>query len=238
MGVIVFNGESSVDHHLYVEKQPDYLANPREYETVHVPGRNGDLIIDKGGYQNVNRTYEVSLYDPNESFDKLSIDLSSWLNSPDTYCRLEDSYEPNIFRLAVYGNSLELENLFHEGGKGKLEFYCKPQRFLKMGERSRIFTKPFVLRNPTRFYSEPFILINGSGNVTLQVGAYPIQIKSLSSNIVIDSEIQDCYKGLVNQNGSVILEKGFPKLAPGSNTVTWSGSGITSVEVIPRWWTL
>ena len=35
----------------------------------------------------------------------------------------------------------------------------------------------------------------------------------------------------------VLKNREFPKLVPGSNTISFSG-GITSVEIIPRWWTI
>ena len=46
MGVIVFNGISSKDVGIEVETFPEYTIPEREYEAIHVPGRNGDVIID------------------------------------------------------------------------------------------------------------------------------------------------------------------------------------------------
>jgi phage-related protein len=40
-----------------------------------------------------------------------------------------------------------------------------------------------------------------------------------------------------NRNSTITLNNGFPKLVPGENNISFSG-GITSVEVIPKWWTL
>lgn len=238
MGVIIFNGESSLDYRIQVESPPDYKTNPREFETVHIPGRNGDLLIDKGGYQNTVRVYPISTYSPYENFTELASKISSWLNAPSTYCRLEDSYEPEYFRMAIYGNSLELTNLFHKAGKGNLEFYCKPQRFLKSGERVKRFTGAGYINNPTRYDSHPVITIYGSGNVSLSIGYYSIQVKDLNGFITIDSDIQDCYQGSINKNDKVTLSNGFPNLIQGRNNISWTGSGITSVEVMPRWWIL
>ena len=56
--------------------------------------------------------------------------------------------------------------------------------------------------------------------------------------MVIDSELQDAYHGTSNWNKNITLnDRRFPKLKAGENLISFSG-GITSVEVIPRWWTL
>lgn len=236
MGVVIFNGQSSLDHRIQIESPPNYQMPARDVEVVHVPGRNGDLVYDMGGFQNTNRTYKISAYDPKEDFTKLATEISGWLYSTTSYAVLEDSYEPEYFRMALYGNSLEIENLFHKAGKGTLEFYCKPQRFLKSGRKVRKFSKTSRIINPTGFDARPLITIRGNGDVVLQVGEYPVNISGLDSYLVIDSDILDCYKGLVNQNQKVKMTNGFPVLKPGESTISWTSSGIKSVEVEPRWW--
>ena len=50
MGNFKFNGTSSEDLGLVIQTPPTYSFPERELETVHVPGRNGDLIIDKNNF--------------------------------------------------------------------------------------------------------------------------------------------------------------------------------------------
>jgi phage-related protein len=47
MGIITFNGKSSQDIFV-VEHPPEYGSAERNYDIISVPGRNGDLTMDRG----------------------------------------------------------------------------------------------------------------------------------------------------------------------------------------------
>lgn len=237
MGEIIFNGKSSKDIGLQVETFPQYQTPKRSYEKVHVPGRNGDLIIDGGSWENVVREYEVSVGSFEKKYYEMVNKVSEWLYSSRTYVRLEDSYEPDYYRLAVYLEEMEMSNLFNQGGKATLSFDCKPQRFLKTGDIFQSITDSTVFSNPTPFESLPIIKVYGSGAGVLTVGEYEIKITDIGDQIVIDSEIQDAYLNKTNKNKVISLTNGFPKLKPGNTTISFSGN-ITKVEVAPKWFTL
>ena len=241
MGVIIFNGIPSTNYGIHVETPPVYATPERDYEVVHIPGRNGDLVIDNGSYKNVTRKYSISVGEIDGNFTTLAAGVSEWLHSASGYARLEDSYESNYFRLAYYVADAEMENLFHQAGKMLIEFNCKPARFLKAGERAVPFTTDGSISNPTFQKSFPKLTVVVSGSGTLTIGDQTITISGLtnSTRMVIDSELQDVYEegSLTNLNSKVSFSDGFPLLSPGVNTITFTGS-ITSVEVIPRWWIL
>lgn len=241
MGVIIFNGIPSTNYGIHVETPPVYATPERDYGVVHIPGRNGDLVIDNGSYKNVTRKYSISVGEIDGNFTTLAAGVSEWLHSASGYARLEDSYEPDYFRLAYYVTDAEMENLFHQAGKMSIEFNCKPARFLKAGERAVPFTTAGSISNPTFQKSFPKLTVVVSGSGTLTIGDQTITISGLtnSTRMVIDSELQDVYEegSLTNLNSKVSFSDGFPLLSPGVNTITFTGS-ITSVEVIPRWWIL
>lgn len=242
MGVIVFNGIPSTDYGIHVEKPPVYAVPERDYEVVHIPGRNGDLVIDNGSYKNVTRTYNIVVGEIESDFTKLASGVSEWLHSASGYARLEDTYEPDYFRLAYYVADAEMENLFHQAGRMSVEFNCKPARFLKIGERPVAFTAAGSLYNPTFQKSFPklTIAVSGSGTVTLNGQTITISGISSATDMVIDSEIQDIYDAdaKTNLNSKVRFSDSlFPTLVSGLNNLSFAGS-ITSVEVIPRWWIL
>lgn len=198
-------------------------------------------MIDNGSYKNVTRKYTISVGEIDGNFTTLAAGVSEWLHSASGYARLEDSYEPDYFRLAYYIADAEMENLFHQAGKMSIEFNCKPARFLKAGERAVPFTADGSISNPTFQKSFPKLTVVVSGSGTLTIGDQTITISGLtnSTRMVIDSELQDVYEegSLTNLNSKVSFSDGFPLLSPGVNTITFTGS-ITSVEVIPRWWIL
>lgn len=239
MGVVIFNGVSSQDYGILVEHPPGYRTPARDYEAVHIPGRNGDLIIDSGSYQNVDRSYELAVGDPRKGFTAMANMLSEWVNSVSGYARLEDSYEPEYYRMAVFQNELDIENILGHAGRVTVDFNCKPQRFLKSGEEPVSFSDPGYLRNPTGFASLPVIKAYGTGLVDMYINGARVRIDGVKQHVVLDSDIQEVYEDDANLNANVFLEKGFPALLPGDNYISWRVENMVSkVEVIPRWWTL
>lgn len=238
MGTVIFNGISSEDYGIQVEHPPEYAYPQRDYNIQHVPGRNGDVVLDEGSYQNVERTYELAIGSYKGDFTVLANCISEWLHSAIGYARLEDSYEPDYYRMAFYEEAGEIENIYQHAGRITVNFNCKPQRFLKSGDRAVVFSGNRSIYNPTRFRSLPIITVKGTGSGVLHIGDYNISISSIGGNIIIDSSIQDCYYGTSNKNSVVEMnDKGYPQFLPGMNSISFTG-GITSVEVIPKWWTL
>ena len=236
MGIVIFNGISSKDLHVQVQTEPDYDFPEKDYEVTHVPGRNGDIVIDQGSWQNVSRKYNLAMDAGKISYTEVASKLVQWLHSASGYARLEDSYEPDFYRMAMYKDSGSISNIYNKAGQIEIEFTCKPQRYFKSGEIADIFTTSTEYRNPTDFPAKPLIKIHGSGSGMVKIGAYTVTINDILDGMVVDSEQQDTYKDQTNCNSKVSITE-YPKLIAGNNAISISG-GVTSIEIIPRWWTL
>jgi phage-related protein len=248
MGVIVFNGISSKDVGIEVETFPAYIVPEKEYEIYHVPGRSGDIVVDTGNYKNVARSYYVSIATWDEvSYSKKINRVAEWLHSASGYARLEDSYDEDFFRMAYYNEQVSIENLFNQAGRATINFECKPQRYLKTGEYPVVFNNEGIIQNGTTCNALPLIKItksasDGAGAITIGDDIVAILAGS-NTEFYIDCERQDAFyynnqNIAVSQNQYIQLYLGtFPRLKPGSNTIYFTG-GISSVEVIPRWWTI
>lgn len=237
MGIITYNGKSSQDLSVVVEHPPEYEYPERDYEIIHVPGRNGDVVIEKKTYKNVNRKYEIAVGSYTPQYTQMVNKISEWLHSSSKYARLEDSYEPDYYRMAIYAEGNSIRNLYHIAGRTTINFNCKPQRFLKTGDTKSTFSAAGTLTNPTNFTALPIITVKGSGNGVLTVGSYTVTITGIQNGMILDSMIGDAYLNTTNLNNNIEIPKGFPELVPGSNNISFSG-GITSVDVVPKWWTL
>lgn len=94
---------------------------------------------------------------------------------------------------------------------------------------------PAELNNPTLFDALPFLRVYGTG--ILGIGSHTITITAADVYTDIDCEMMDCFKGSANKNQYVQFSgNDFPTLEPGVNG--FSFSGITKVEVKPRWWSV
>lgn len=236
MGIVMFNGTSSQDLHALVQTAPEYEFPEKDYSVTHVEGRNGDIVIDTGSWQNVPRTYNLAIDTRKISYAEVASKLVQWLHSASGYARLEDSYEPDFYRMAMYKDSGSISNIYSKAGQIEISFDCKPQRYLKSGEVSDLFTFNTEYRNPTDFPSKPKIVVHGSGSGTVKIGAYEITIFNILDGMTVDCEIQDTYKDNINCNSIVSISE-YPKIIAGNNTISMSG-GVTSIEITPRWWML
>ena len=118
-----------------------------------------------------------------------------------------------------------------------LNFDCKPERWLKSGEKINTFTSSGTLINKTYFTAKPLIRCYGSsGSVT--VNGVSVTVTEVSSYVDLDCEEQESHKGTdYTPNSRTILVNGkYPELKPGSNDVSFTG--FSKIEITPRWWTL
>lgn len=232
---ITFAGQDLRNFGVYISGEGTYSAPQREYEQIPVPGRNRDLLIDGKRYGNLQVVYPAFIY---SSLKQNLADLRAFLLSQTGYMRLEDTYHSGEFRLACYAGPFE-PDVTSKGDAGSFElvFNCGPQRYLVTGETATTLTADGAITNPTLFQALPLIRVYGNG--TVGIGAYSFTVADNAGDYTdIDCEMLDCFRGSANRNNAVTFTgHRFPQLVPGSNGITL-GSGITSVEITPRWWTL
>lgn len=234
-----FNNISSDTKGVVVEKFPSRPIASKVRQTVTIPGRNGQLIYAGGAfYDNVTQVYECYM---KGELDTEVATVMAWLQSPNGYARLTDSYDKTHFREAMFMGGGEVASAFHEFGRASLEFSCKPQRWLLSGEIETSWSSEMkIFTNPTAFAAKPLIRVHGSGNITLTVDSSKIAITGLttSKDIFIDCDSQDFYNGTINMGNMVTLSGNFPVFKPGDNIIQRTGGSSVTVYVTPRWWEL
>lgn len=232
---LVYNGKKLRDYGLYISGEGVFDAPLRDTDEVEVPGRNGKLTIDNGRYKNITIKYPAFIA---REFKYRVEALRNYLLTQSGYVRLEDTYHPDQFRLAKISNEFKVKPIAElYAGKFDLSFDCYPQRFLKIGDQAIEIAAATTIFNDQLTEALPLIRAYGTGSFS--VGGIAIQITSASGYTDINCELQECYKDSLatNCNGNVVLTNGrFPSLKPGDNAITLSG--ITKLEIKPRWWIL
>lgn len=232
---IIFNGKSLKDFGVYISGSGTYNSPERDIEKIEIPGRDGDLTIDNGRYKNIPLSYPAFIY---ENFSENVEALRNFLLSQKGYVRLEDTYHPKEFRKARYSGGFEttpIDELY--AGEFTLNFDCYPQRFLKEGEQVINVTAATTIINQYLTEAKPLIRAYGTGSFT--INGIAVQITAANIYTDIDCDLQEAYKNTLatNCNGNIVLTNGkFPTLVSGSNSI--SISGITKLEIQPRWWVL
>lgn len=231
---LIFGGKRSRDFGIYISGSGAFNAPERDVESISIPGRNGDLILDNGRFYNITVTYPAFIH---RDFQRQARAARDWLLASSGYQRLEDTYNPELFRFARFSGPMDFDTRFqNSGGELTLAFDSKPQRFLKSGEQPLTLTADAELRNPTSYPSLPRITVYGAGAGALNVAGTVITISEIDEFLTLDSDIQDAYKGIQNKNSTVSLDE-FPALPAGVSELSFSG-GIEKIEIIPRWWTI
>lgn len=239
----VFNGVDSTSLGLYVSGDKTFNSAEKEYTKVSIPGRSGDLLQINNRFKNVELEYQGIVI---ENYADNTEAIRAWLLSPEGYCRLEDSYHPNEYRMAYFAGPIDFESYLLSAGEATFMFDCKPQRWLKSGEiwlsvdAENSLTRTIV--NPTLFEAKPIIRVWGTGSFMINDSEVKISDSTTGTYTDIDCDIQDCYEGSFNKNRfvSVIGYKSkWPSLKPGSNNIAINeNSDITKIQILPRWWTI
>lgn len=233
--MIIWHGVPSSEIPVIVERPPGRTIPRRKMDVLSIPGKNGDVIIPQNAYENIPQPYEIhipsSIFRNGPRLDRAMRNVSDWLSVPG-YNRLEDSYEPDIYRMAYFIGDQNIENILNKGGRAQIEFICRPERWLKDGDIPLVLYMAGYVFNPTDKPSLPTITVRGSGAGTLTVGDTTLTLRDCNG-IVLDSEGEDAYRGLENLNDTVTGE--FPVINAGSVYVSWTG-GVAGVTIVPRWW--
>lgn len=236
--MIIWAGTSNKDVGMIIEHYPSVIVPNRSQEVQKVPGRNGDIILTTGSFENYEQQYSAFLDAKSiGGLEQVMPRVIDWLLGNEGYQRLEDSYFPDFYRMAYYSGGTQFISIFNEYGQGTLAFNCAPEKYYKSGERSIILSKNQVLRNPSAFAAFPLINVTGSGSGTLTFnGSTVLTISSIGTSVTIDTKLHKAYNGTTSRNNTITGSYENMKLGK-ATTVSWAG-GITGVEIIPRWWTI
>lgn len=241
-GVISWNGVLSDQFGIGVEKYPNYSKPKRKMDVYSVPGRNGDIIMMQDAWDNTKQDYDIIagsdlVHSVQDAFGK----VADWLCSPKGYCELWDDFDPEHFRLAYFEGPFDVDSLaLGRGGRTKISFICKPQRYLRAGQYKTSFrneTNHFF--NPTAYNARPLIVVERSeaGDGTLTVNGTIFTISDIPDvGLYIDCEEMNCYDSNgKNMNNNVVSSSSeFAILKPGDNIIGFTGK-VETVSIIPRW---
>ena len=98
MHTFIYNGKKSQDFNMVLSGEDTWRKSMPDIERMQIPGRNGDLLLSNHRYSNVDITYHVGF---RRDFDRNYTAFMNFLLKEPGYHRLEDSYHPEHYRVAV-----------------------------------------------------------------------------------------------------------------------------------------
>lgn len=261
MDIILFNGRPSTDFEMIVTEYPVLSRGVRRGDAYQIAGRNGTQVREDGTFDNYTMTYKVT-FPEDRGPSVTTAEIAKWLLGSSGFCRLEDSFEPDFYRLARYAGPINVSQLLDKYGTAPLTFDCQPERYLKYGEKAvkalesvpPLMAASFELSNPTGQIARPQIRVTGQGELQFAVDAVGYErvavrvMLETKNTVIIDSDTYKVtYPDGAEANDAVDLKNGlsypiWPVLGPGVNTISNiqrnTGGVIEKLEIIPRWWSL
>ena len=232
---LIYNNKNTLtDLGLTMAERPCQPVPTKRATKIEVPGRDGELNIYDGTYEPIEFSVEFNFRGlSKEDFDKKAREVKLWLldsiNTKLHFSFLDGFYKVNRLSLS------DIERVDINGsGKFKVKFVCDP--FLHDNVGQQVITlnysasTQYLVNNS--YKSNPYIKIYGSGTLTLTINGQAIVFTSVTDYVEIDTDLVECYKGTTAKNNT--MTGSFPVLENGSNSIAMS-SGITKIEVIPRW---
>lgn len=173
---IIFGGVDSADYGIYIGGEGTFNAPERAIEYKEIPGRNGAFALDLGYWNNIEVKYTAVNYE--EDFATFSNRLRAFRNalaSKKGYQRLEDTFHPDEYRMAVLSDGLEVKPImYNTAAQFEIKFNCKPQRYLTSGETEITVSSGDTITNPTAYEASPLLTARGYG--VIQFNGYEIEI--------------------------------------------------------------
>lgn len=216
---------------VYQSGNKTFGSAEKDLEYIEIPGKSGDLVIDRNRFRNITREYDCFIVSTDEADFRTKIrNLADFLGSLRTYARIEDTYHPDEYVMGIPEavDPEVLENL--RGANFTLAFNCKPQRFIKTEPTTLSAAGNTNLINPSRQIAKPLVTMTGAGVLTF--GTQSITTVGTGKH-TIDCELMTMAgPNGENQNGNVVFNVDQIELPAGTTHVT----STVAATIDPRWW--
>lgn len=231
-----YNGKKSNVFGLRVQAGIDISGPESDVTFIEVPGVDGDIAIDNKRLKAVQRGLPCSLY-PAGAIEKSIDEIDEWLKKDVGWRPLSFSWEPEYQYSAILSEGIPFDITLKKFSKAVFNFKIMPYKYLKTGLTSQTLTNGQILKNPFQRKSKPIFEIVGTGDMDLTINSKKYSFKGIDTDIKVDSLAQNAVRISVNnklENDKLYFFP-FPELGAGDNKISWTGSGITSVKIMPRW---
>ena len=165
-----YAGKNLSEFGMWFDNSKVYKKPSKRFMGYDIPARNGTLYQSENKFNNVIIEFDCFIKD---NFDQNYNDLVNYLNSFETYQKLVNSYNGNMYRMALFHEAIEVDTgQFLKDGRFKLFFDCKPQEYYADGAEFERIASHY-----DTYTGNPVVLVNeGESTVTnLKVALNPQQ---------------------------------------------------------------
>lgn len=227
---IFYNGESCKGIGLSVVGRPQIPVPEREYDTVKVEGRDGELHRDKGTYKDIE--IKINFNFVSKTPDVWAQDLrkvKKWLYSGKDK-RLIFSDDPEYCYMVKRAVMSDSERAVRRVGKFEIAFTCEGYMYRIDGQDEKEIGD--YLYNPYMI-AQPIYKVYGNGTITLEVNGNQVTAE-VDGQLNIDTKLGICYNAANEiSNASLTGEYKGLYLKEGDNSFNYTAG--FSVVLVPNW---
>lgn len=227
---IFYNGESCKDVGLSIISRPTIPVPEREYDTIKVEGRDGELHRDKKTYKDIE--IPISFNFVSKTPDVWAQDLrkvKKWLYSGKDN-RLILSDDPEYYYKVKKAVMSDTERTAKRKGKFEIVFTCESYMYRVDGQDEKEIGE--YLYNPY-MKSQPVYKIYGNGEITLEVNGNQVTAE-VTEQLNIDTKLEICYNA-ANEISNAALTGKYEGLylQEGDNIFKYTEG--FKVVLVPNW---
>lgn len=231
-----WKGVSCVDYGIHVLTQPTIVRPVERVDYQDIPARSGSLAFLEG--ENIYDDITMECGCIIESTDRI-MDICGWLKG---YGTVEFAARSNGFYRGRVANQVSFDKVV-QGNPHRafnLQFRCKPFFYLHSGNSAiTLSSNPQTLVNPGNIPSEPLIKLTGTGSDQyIMCGGATMLITGFTGigSLYLDCEEKMAYSIVGGQTTLMggRIQGNWIQLSEGNSYFAYS-SGISSVEITPRW---
>ena len=232
-----FNGLKSTDFNMYINAEYETTSSVPDYQTVEVPGRDGDLIIPNDRYKSfVQELPIIYLGKYKETMRKIDQARQIMLADSNWHDFLFSFDSDYIYR-AAYLSSFPVKKTAISLTQ-TLQFNMMPYKYLISGKEklNADVGDVIALHNVGTIIAKPLIKLTGSGDFKIYIAGQTLNLKGVDGGLIMDSEAQTCTNLAGTRTQFDKMYGGFLTIDPGSHTLGFVDNGNSGkLEITPRW---
>lgn len=231
---LFLNNVSGLGLGVYLEKAPPIHSARERGEWIEVAGMDGEAWRGDGALEGFD--VECGLY-VTEAAD---IDaVLAWLRGATALRWGDYAWEYHVSGCEIDGGLEDWEEAIGYGWECRVKWRAEPWRYLVPAAQEITLSNPQTLVNPGTGWAAPRITVTGSGDITLAVGRWTVELTDVAEGVVLDCGARMAYNlemtaMATEQVRLLSTDAGrWPRLLPGNNAIGWTGNA--AVTILPRW---
>ena len=227
-----FAGARNTDRGVRLLSLPVRYHPAERGEFLRVPGRDGSLWAGEDAFDDVTVRVQCQTTD-----DADMAAVSAWLRGAGELRFCDDP--ERFYRARVvkeFSRSAAMNRFVNQAFT--VTFDCQPFLYHREVEDIPLTASPATVSNPGTHKSAPRLTIEGTGDAVLTIGTQTVEVDDLGGGVILDSELGECFnldETQLKNSVVTLMDEDFPTLAPGSNIISWTGTGVTGITITPRW---